>query len=411
MKASGHFLQRLFSPKHSLVIFLISLGLVYGIVPWLVFEFFVDDFSFIFLPILTVISLAGLLVGGRVSIFDDRFSGNEHRLLISSNVFHGFTWAFFAIFIIITFITAPSIPLISAMRGVTSDFLALERGDFLKTRAGAEIALLYISTFLVNTIVPYSTVMLYASASKYRHLCAAVFFMFCISFLQKSLFLNLVLPLLAYYSVAGSLPKKTAIIGISASIALLIGSTYVTVGNGVNTLSEAGGFDAIEYMASTYIAPTPIHFFMWRSLAVPVFTATDTIFVHADQFGGRLLLGATSSLLAAMFGLERINLERIVFEHQFGGWSDIANSNAVFIVDAYVNFGFAGVLIFSLIIGQVFRWFRISSDVAFQSLWPLFAFVLFSASFIGMLFSNGFLYMLLHAAFVKIKPSSHYEKN
>ena len=115
-----------------------------------------------------------------------------------------------------------------------------------------------------------------------------------------------------------------------------------------------------------------------------------------------MLLGATSSLLSAVFGLERINLERFVFEHQFGGWNDTANANAVYIVDAYANFGYVGVVIFGLFIGQIFRWFRLSSDGAFKSLWVIFAFTLFNASLIGMLFSNGFLYMIFHTLFVSV---------
>ena len=54
-------------------------------------------------------------------------------------------------------------------------------------------------------------------------------------------------------------------------------------------------------------------------------------------------------------------------------------------------------------VGQVFRWFRISKDVAFRSLWPIFAVILFSAPLIGMLLSNGFAYMLFHALFIRVQ--------
>lgn len=64
-----------------------------------------------------------------------------------------------------------------------------------------------------------------------------------------------------------------------------------------------------------------------------------------------------------------------------------------------------GVFVFGVFVGQVFRWFRISQDIAFRSLWPLFAFVLFSAPLIGMLLSNGFAYMLFHALFIRIQKN------
>ncbi len=400
-----HLLQKIFSAEYALATFCCALALVYGIVPMVIYEFFIPEESFALLSRLTALSIIGMMVGSRLSIFDARFRPAAARLNIQPGVFHGTTWVIFAVFLIITFATAPSIPLISAFQGASSGDLTLERGAFLKTRQGAEVALLYISTFLMNTVIPYSIVLLYATRSRFRHLCALLFFLFCISFLQKTLFLNLVLPLLAYFAISQRLPRNLAVAWILASVAIVIAGTYLAVGDiGTDDAGLLG--DPSTYLSAAYGASTPLDFLLWRAVAVPVFTASDTLLVHAEQFGGQPLMGATSSLLAALTGHERINIERIVFEHQFGGWNDIGNSNAVFITDAYINFGFTGTFIIGLMVGQVFRWFRISRDIGFSSLWPLFAFVLFSAPFIGMLFSNGFAYMLIHAALIKVKPQA-----
>lgn len=402
---SRPFVQKLFSAEYGLATFCIALGLVYGVVPWAIYEFFIPEDSFVLLSQLTALSIVGLVIGSKLRIFDARFHAAARRVRVEPGNFHGTTWAIFIAFLVITFATAPSIPLISAFKGASSNDLTLERGDFLKTRQGAEIALLYISTFLINTVIPYSIVLLYATKSKFRHLCAALFFLFCISFLQKTLFLNLVLPLMAYFAISQRLPRKLAMLWISASVGILIAATYLSLGD---VSRDADGLlgDPSTYLSALYRAATPLDFLLWRAIAVPVFTASDMLLVHAEQFGGQPLMGATSSLLAALTGQERINIERIVFEHQFGGWSDIGNSNAVFITDAFVNFGFTGTFILALVIGQVFRWFRISQDIGFSALWPLFAFVLFSAPFIGMLFSNGFAYMLLHALFIKVQSQA-----
>lgn len=401
-KDPRHFLQKLFSADYGLLAFCMGLSLVYGVVPMAIYEFFIPEDSFALLARLTALSIVGLIVGSRLPLFDGRFEPGALRMNIPPMGFHGGTWTIFIAFLIITFATAPSIPLISALRGASSNELTLERGDFLKARQGAEIALLYISTFLINTIIPYSIVLLYAAKSRFRHLCALLFFLFCISFLQKTLFLNLILPLLAFFATSQRLSRQQALLWILASVGLVIGATYLAVGDiardSTNVLA-----DPSAYLSATYGASTPLDYLLWRAIAVPVFTASDTLLVHAEQFGGTPLMGATSSLLATLTGQERINIERIVFEHQFGGWSDIGNANAVFITDAFINFGFTGTFIISLMVGQVFRWFRISRDVGFSALWPLFAFVLFSAPFIGMLLSNGFAYMLLHAAFIKVQ--------
>jgi hypothetical protein len=343
---------------------------------------------------------------------DLQFKPTSFRFKININWFHFIVWTFFLIFVAVTFVTAPSIPIISSLQGASAGELSQERGDFLKGRVGVEIILLYMSTIFTNTLVPYSIILMYLKKYKYRHLFASLFFIFCISFLVKALFLNLILPLLVYFAISNKLNKKIIFVGGLGSILLLIFSTLLSLGEG----HDSGGADPIsfvEYMSTDYIPASSLDYFAWRAFAVPVYTASDTLLVHEQQFRDQPLLGATSSFLSALFGLERINLERYVFEHQFGSWNEIANANAVFIVDAYANFGYFGVIIFGLIVGQIFRWFRFSTDVGFQSLWSLFAFALFNASLIGMLLSNGFLYMLFHCLFLSFNSntSSSYKIN
>jgi hypothetical protein len=394
-------IAKLLHPRNGLKAFSGVLLLIYALIPACIYTFFNPELIFLKLSLLSCLAIAAMWLGSLIPLFDSRFKTGAARLELNSNFFHTVTWVIFFVFVTVTFLTAPSIPLISAIQGATADTLSQERGDFLKIRVGAEMALLYISTILTNTIIPYSIVLLYASNSKFRHFLAVSFFIFCISFLAKALFLNLVLPLLAYLAIVNKLNKKAVTIGVLGSILILFFGTALSLGNG-----DDASFDftttVAEYISATYVPTNPLDYFAWRAFAVPIYTATDTLLVHAQQFGDQPLMGATSSLLSAIFDLERINLERYVFEYQFGEWNEAANANAVFIVDAYANFGYAGVIIFSLFVGQIFRLFRLSSDVGFKSLWPLFAFVLFNASLIGMLLSNGFLYMLFHALFFSV---------
>ena len=396
-------LTRLLDPANSLTVFCVALGIVYGLIPLAAYLFVIPEPSFLRLAWLTSLAVMGLLIGSKVSLFDGQFGPRALRIAVPATAFHATTWLVFLVFVAVTFLTAPSIPLISALQGASADSLSQERGDFLKGRAGAGIALLYISTFLTNTIAPYSVVLLYATKSRYRHFLAGIFFLFCISFMQKALFLNLVLPLLALFAIQSRLQIRPALGVVSGTLVVLLVSTYLSLGEtGEGAAAVQGG----DYLSASYIPSNPLDYFAWRAFAVPIFTATDTLLVHTEQFGGKLLLGATSSLIASTFGMERINIERFVFEYQFGSWNEIANSNAVFITDAFVNFGHAGVLALAVFVGIIFRWFHISRDVGFKALWPLFAFILFSAPLIGMLLSNGFLYMLFHAFFIKIVPSS-----
>lgn len=392
----------LLHPGSGLTVFAMAVGIIYGVVPLVIYETVLPAESFARLASITAVGVCAMLLGGRLPLFDGRFRRDATRLVIDENILVGAIWSFFALFVLVTFATARTIPLLSAIRGVDPAILSEQRGAFLKGRRGAEIGLLYLSTLFVNTLLPYTVVLLYAEQSRLRHWFAGSFLFFSISFLQKALFLNLVLPLLAYFAFARKLRGTKATTAFVASAALLLVGVTLSF---ATPASPAAAATPADFLTAKFAPTSPIQYFLWRAFAVPIFTATDTLLVHADYFDGRALLGATSSLIAGLFGMERINLERFVFEYQFGGWNDTANSNAVFLVDAYVNFSWWGVIVFGLVVGQVFRWFRLSKDSAFSSLWPLFALVLFSASLIGMLFSNGFLLMMFFALVMRpIRP-------
>lgn len=390
--------ESLLNPANALAVYMSALGIVYGLVPLIIAIFLPNSEMFWRLTIITFVSLISMWLGSRIPLLDQRFSRTAFRFGWSSKKFIFLVWSSFLIFLLVTFATAQSIPILSALRGATSDDLSFQRGAFLKGREGAGFVLQYISSFLVNTVVPYSIVLLYERGDAKRHLATSIFFLFCISFMQKALFLNLILPLLAFLAIKRRLHGRTFITVLIGSVALLFATTFLSLRGEENAESS----NDTDYLSASYLASSPLDYLVWRSFAVPIFTATDTLVVH-EQFGSHPLMGATSSFIASVFGLERMNIERYVFEYQFGGWNDIANANAVFMIDAFINFDWIGVCFFGLFVGLIFRWFRLSQDVAFKSLWPLFAFILFSAPLIGMLLSNGFAYMLFHALFIRIK--------
>jgi hypothetical protein len=72
-------------------------------------------------------------------------------------------------------------------------------------------------------------------------------------------------------------------------------------------------------------------------------------------------------------------------------------------IDAYVNFGWPGVVAFAFFVGQSLRWFHKSQDEAFKSLWLIYCFALFSGPLIGMLLSNGYVLMFTYALFVRLR--------
>ncbi|MCW2292121.1 hypothetical protein M2262_002171 [Pseudomonas sp. BIGb0408] len=393
--------ERLFFPGFGFFVFVLFIGVTYCIIPFFLFMFFSVDEFFIKLSGLTFFSIIILIVGYFTPLIDGQFSEGARRIVISSSFFNSVVWAFFLVFAAYTFYTAQSIPLYSALLGASADALSQERGDFFKGRTGAESMLLYLSTIFTTVLIPYSLVLMYRDNNRYRHFLFLMSFAFCVSFLQKALFLNIFLPVLVCFAITGRLSLRMFLGCLFGIPLILVAAVFLSLGD-ASTALVSEGVKLDYYFSSKYLPVGGMDYLFWRIFAVPLFTATDTLLVHSEIFKGEFLMGATSTLLSLISGMDRINIERYVFQHQFGSWNEIANANAVFVSDAYVNFGWVGIFCFSFLIGQVFRWFRLSSDIAFKSLWPVFALTLYSASLIGMLMSNGFLYILFHALFLRI---------
>jgi hypothetical protein len=401
-------LARIMLPANGLRFFTWAVAVTYGVIPLAVYFFAIPSPYYLQLAGLTAIAVVGLLLGGALPLFDSRFSPDAPAFKLPPAVFHVGVWTTFLVFLVVTFSTAQTIPVLSALQGASPDDLSWERGLFLKGRTGAGIILLYASTLLTSTLLPYSTVHLYLKRHPLRHRCALIFFIFCVSFMQKTLFMTVALPLITFLAITQQLNVRRLLIGTAIVVGVILLQMYLSLDSEVLATTSAGS-SVSDYLAADYIARDPLMYMLWRAVAVPIFTAVDTLIVHDLYFRGVPLLGATSTLLAALFGQERVNLERFVAEYQFGGWNDIANSNAVYISDAYANFGLVGVLLISVFIGQAFRWFRLSRDVGFASLWSLFALSVFNASIIGTLFSNGYLYMFAHGLMVQLKSQKGYE--
>ena len=186
---------------------------------------------------------------------------------------------------------------------------------------------------------------------------------------------------------------------VAAAVSFLLFMIWLS---GFGSLESSQTHDRADYFTTAYIPTGVVDYFIYRSFSIPVFSVVDTLHVHATTFGGELFLGNTSSLIASILGNEKINIERHVAEYQYGGWNDFANSNVVFFVDGYVNFGWIGPLVFGIIVGQIFKAFAKSNDAAFRSLSLLFSYQLLASPLIQMLLSNGWLILLAGMSFFKL---------
>ena len=396
----SNLLARLTSPRRAAVYFVVVLLLTYTVLPLLIAAFYdsVDHF----IELAGVSAVAGLFVylGSQVAIADQMLTGKAPRVEVDPRSFIALVWLAFVAFVFIAWFTAEKVPLLASLGGADADTIAYLRERFLKDREGWQSSFVYINAVLAGALIPYSIALMFLRGMKHRWLAFGFFLIYCISFVEKAFFLKAALPLL--YLVAQrriQMPLSPAKFAL-AMLGMLIA---ITLFSGAGSADDASG---AAFFSATSVPQGPLAHLVWRSVAIPLVTAADAIRVLNEEFSGRVLWGATSSFLALVFGRERIEFERLVFAAQWGqNETGTGSSNSVYITEAFVNFGWLGVVFFSLFVGWVLRMFAKSRDEAFRALWMLFFLGIYTAGIVGLLLSNGFALLFALNLFVRFKPN------
>lgn len=408
-------------PKFSGYFFAAALFLVYGVAPLAVYWLIDGNVYMLKLGLMTCAASALIIIGFRLPFLDRLITAHRFRLPVPLSLFQMAVWGGFLLFFAVTIATADAVPLISALTGnFNAEALDVQRGAFLKTRDGWEASLGYVGGVFAGTLLPFALAMLLLHKARGRFLAMAVFIVYSLSFLQKALFIQVVTPP-AYLAI------RRVIWNYAGLAALLVGSAGLLYLNtmlarGVqdpdfieqvlktrdrgqiesgqrHTTGPADLFPPQFFTAQFYPASSAEHL-VWRAVAVPIFTAADSIKVFEEKFEGRYLYGATSSFVAAIFRLQRVNYDAEVYASQWGS-TTVGRANSVFTTEAFVNFGWPGVVLYSLLVGLAFRVFARSESEAVRSMWPLFAYNIIQASLIGTLLSSGFALLFLFALFVR----------
>jgi hypothetical protein len=240
--------------------------------------------------------------------------------------------------------------------------------------------------------------MMFVNRYRFRWICFAAFLAYSVSFSEKAFFLRAVLPL--FYLVVQR--KTRSFVGPKTIVALMAALLMA-----VTAISRLGATDRTggEFFSSSYIPASPMEYMVWRAGSVPIATAADALKVFDERLDNQPQRGATSTFLARLSGRQVVYFERMVFEAQWGqNTTGTGSSNSVYITEAYVNYGIPGIVLFSVLIGAILRFFGKTRDLAFQSLWMIFALNIYTAGLIGTLLSNGLIVVLVLALFVRFNP-------
>ncbi len=376
--------KRLIDIKYSGITFSLFLFLSYGVVPILFND--LDEINFT-LFILALFSSITIFVAFLIPV--NRF--RLYKIYFNKIYFRNSILLFWIFIVILLYITSVKIPLIGLIQGLSKEELHALRELFLKAREGWEIILTYMNYILTALFIPYIIVDSFVKNSKYRWYYVLLFFIYSISFLEKAYFLKIAIPLTYFYFFSKYYSKKKVNLIIFSIIMILYLLFAFT-----SSLNNENCEDSLKnFLTNDYIPCGTVSFFLWRIFSVPIFTALDSIEVFKLFFNSEYLFGATSSIISIFTFQEKIYFERLVFEFEWGqNLTGTGSSNAVYFIDAYINFGYVGVFFTSFFIGILFRIMKYSNDLALHALWPLIAFSLYLGSILGILFSGGGLLML-----------------
>lgn len=374
--------------------YIVVFGVFYIIVPLIFMGESVESRFTLQLASLTMLSVIGFGIGLLINFFPN-FS--KRYFVVPSKTFSWLVYGAYAFIIAVTILTAGEIPIIASFRGADQVELILLRESFLKEREGAEALLAYIITLLDTTFFPLVVLYAFATKSKYRWLFLGTFIFYSISFLEKAYFLKIGIPMFFYFYYQAKNKKSYLLISGSVLISIIFAMFLVSKFDSSVVVRDDPFF-------SIYYTPTTItQAVIWRIIAVPVVTAYQGIeLFYSSLFRGEYFMGATSSTISGIFGMERINFERVLYQTQFGG-SATANANQFYVVEAFVNFGYVGVLIFSYIFGKFVKDFINTRNITIICIIPVLYYALFNSGLIGNLLSNGFLFFYLFISKFKLR--------
>lgn len=365
--------------------------------------------------------------------------------------------AIYFLLIAYVLLTAEKIALLEAFRGASADDIAFAREALFKTRVGWERLLPYLNSIFSSALMPFALMISYLEKRRYRHW---LFLLFCLSLfpsLEKVLILKAVVPLIMLV-LNGYLPRRWAILLIGSAIFTVGAAFYLAKSGDVDYLKQSRETmahlrwqqnllpdtwrndlnskikDSKEYRsANDYymnyernllqqieftqgeirtiekyspFGSSPSAYKTNRLLWIPYVTAYDWILFFNDRLDGRLLKGATSTLLAKLLGQDNFLMEREVFKFQFGsGGAQTGAANAVFLADAFVNFGWLGVALYASFLAILIYVVTILSNPAMQACLYYFLIQLSIGPLPGVLFSNGLLLLIVLSIF--IRPKEH----
>lgn len=406
-------------------------------------SFYVAAFYFDYLSFLVLIlSLLVILTYAVSYYFGLRFSCSRDMCLTKGKMkVFNFILGFYFVSYFILYMHYGGVPIIDVLVGGREPSVA--RSSFYKEVEGFYSVFVYLRSILTRGFLPFAIIVLFLSRSRrsfytYLLLLSVV----NVSALEKGLLFWFYGPLLLFTLIKNfkrdfcfSLIMMMLFFCVVTAAALEVGGGQIALNkstyqvredsdllkgdsdfgykyeyafqknefeNGVFSFVSLKDKDNYQFLMHDVREGNVFTYLVNRILWIPYVTVYDTLGYWYQKYDGFLVFGVNRHL-AALTGYEFANLEREVFRYQFGsGYSSTGNANSAFFAEAYIGFGFVGVVLFSSIIGLFSGVIGRSGLCAFTCSLPFVLKGLISSSLISMFFSGGmFFYIFCYLYFAR----------
>lgn len=305
--------------------------------------------------------------------------------------------------------TVPKIALLEALRGGDVNDIAAAREMLFKSREGWERVLVYLNAFLTSALIPYAIVVAFLERKRYRHWLLWLFVLSLLPSMEKALVIKAFFPLIIVAMNRHLSPRLgwfflVAMVGIILSMTALakvghIGTLATLQAEEQKMLSDGGnqGLAQGELLGNRFEqidSSNPVGYVLNRVLWIPYLTAYDWIFYFQAKMDSQHLYGRTSTLVSSLTGQPRFNMEHAVSVFEYGE-TKTGTSNTMFLVDAYVNFSWVGVILSALLVAAFTRIIVLLDNPAAKACFYYFIYQLAVGSMLGVMLSNGMLVFMV----------------
>lgn len=303
----------------------------------------------------------------------------------------------YSILMLYAALTAPTIPLLDALKGSGIDTISNGRETFLRTRTGWEVVLNYFFSMYRSVLMPFAVCWLFYIKDKWRFYSVIVFLFTLLLTLEKSVCVIALIPLFfLFFQIKPKIARRILYITI-----ILVASTSFLARGGISTESSTGDLGSVPEKYNIFKSDNQFFYVINRIFFIPYATSVDWLKYRDSKLNGNELMGRNISIIASMNDEKKLNIEREVFEFQWGqNESGTGSANTSYFVDSYINWGVLGLLIYNLIIVFIIR-HAIQSDIFVVkacTFVPL-VFLLFN-SLTAMIFSGGLFILIFISLFL-----------